>query len=451
MIDELHSLADAFRAHRELDEPPDAALRAWDGATEVEKADLLDRLLLETLLEDTLRPASRRRSYLAAKLLAAAAVLLLAVGAVWGLWPRYPEPMAEGDFRALSLTGREAPRGSPLRGRRILAGARGAALTLGGYCRLVLEPGATLVERGGPRQEAVALEDGTLKSHITPGKGKYTVHTPLGSVAVVGTEFEVTVESSGQEGDSVMSRMSRSVVVTVAVVSGLVAYDLGGLTGTLGGGASQVFAGEAPAGRIVAGTPAYRPKPHEAWAEKGRIVGLLRQCPGCELEALDAAGKVVKSARVAAGAKAYELQWLVPGTYTVRVAASGYQTLTVSNVVVKAKNDLFMNIEFTSGSGAKTIGSGKPIYRPKTHEAWAERGRIVGLLRECPGCEVEAVDAAGKVAASARVKSGAKAYELQWLAPGTYTMRVAATGYDTLTLGSLAVKAKNDLRIDLEF
>ena len=248
-----------------------------------------------------------------------------------------------------------------------------------------------------------------------------------------------------------MGRMSRSVVVTVAVVSGLVAYDLGGLTGTLGGGASQVFAAEAAEGRIVAGTPAYKAKSHEAWAEKGRIVGLLRQCPGCEIDVLDAAGKTVASASPKAGARAYELQWLPPGTYSVRVAAAGYQTLTVGSLVVKAKNDLWMNVEFDSGTGEKAIAAGKPVYRPKDHEAWAERGRIVGAIRECPGCEIDALDAAGKVVASASVKAGAKAFELQWLAPGTYSLRVAATGYDTLTLANLVVKAKNDLRIDLEF
>jgi len=37
------------------------------------------------------------------------------------------------------------------------------------------------------------------------------------------------------------------------------------------------------------------------------------------------------------------------------------------------------------------------------------------------------------------------------MAPGTYTMRVAAAGHNTLTLPGLEVKAKNDLRIDLEF
>ena len=337
------------------DDKPRSPLDAWEAASDAERRELLDDLLLEALLDDTLRPAEgamprpRGRRPLA-MLLAAAAALLVAAGAAWLLRPGYPEPRAEGDFQALSLVGQALPPGSALRGRRIVAGAGGAEVGLGGYCRLALEPGAALVVRGGPRQEAVAIERGTLTSLVTPGRGDYTVHTPLGSVAVAGTEFQTSVEYPGQEGEDAMGRVSRSVVVTVAVVSGLVAYDLGGLTGTLGGGASQVFAAEAAEGRIVAGKPAYKAKSHEAWAEKGRMVGLLRQCPGCEIGVLNAEGKTVTSVSPKAGAKVYELQWLAPGTYTLRVAAAGYQTLTVGSLVVKAKNDLVMNIEFESGT-----------------------------------------------------------------------------------------------------
>ena len=99
----------------------------------------------------------------------------------------------------------------------------------------------------------------------------------------------------------------------------------------------------------------------------------------------------------------------------------------------------------------KTIGHGKPRYVPKTHEAWAGKGRVVGLIRECPGCEIDLLDAEGKEVKSVRIPAGGKAYELEWLAPGTYTVRVAARGYQPLTLKALEVKAKNDLRIDLEF
>ncbi|MBM4035569.1 MAG: carboxypeptidase regulatory-like domain-containing protein [Planctomycetes bacterium] len=134
-----------------------------------------------------------------------------------------------------------------------------------------------------------------------------------------------------------MAHRRRLVIVAVAVMAWLVACG------------SSVLAGEAGGGKkIVAGKPSYKPKgDHEAWAEKGRIVGLVRQCPGCTIEALDAEGKkVVLSTTLAAKATSYELQWLAPGTYHVRVKADGYATLIVERLAVKAKNDLLMNIEF---------------------------------------------------------------------------------------------------------
>ena len=92
----------------------------------------------------------------------------------------------------------------------------------------------------------------------------------------------------------------------------------------------------------------YKPKgDNPVWAEKGRIVGLVRQCPGCTIQALDTDGKeVVLSTTVAAKKTTYELEWLKPGTYVLRVTADGYTPLVVDGLVVKAKNDLQMNIEF---------------------------------------------------------------------------------------------------------
>jgi len=72
-------------------------------------------------------------------------------------------------------------------------------------------------------------------------------------------------------------------------------------------------------------------------------------------------------------------------------------------------------------------------------------------MRDCPGCEIDLLDAEGKTVKSFRGAAGATVYELEFMAPGTYTLRVAAPGHNPLTLPGLEVKAKNDLRIDLEF
>jgi len=131
--------------------------------------------------------------------------------------------------------------------------------------------------------------------------------------------------------------------VNVAIVAGLVACGAAALM--VGRGAALAEGGGK---KIVAGKPTYKSKgDHPSWKEKGRIVGLVRQCPGATIEALDADGKeVVQKCTVAAKGTVYELQWLAPGTYVLRVSADGYETLLVPGLVVKVNNDLHLNIEF---------------------------------------------------------------------------------------------------------
>ncbi len=104
------------------------------------------------------------------------------------------------------------------------------------------------------------------------------------------------------------------------------------------------------------------------------------------------------------------------------------------------------------GDEGKQIAAGKPQYHAKEHEAWAEKGRIVGQVKDCPGCEVKALDAKTKKAVRAcKVKPGGKTYELEWLQPGEYILLVMAKGYGPHDVHKLVVKAKHDLRVDLEF
>ena len=465
MSDDERPRVDALRAHLDLDEAPDRALAAWRAASEAERVELLDRLLMETLLLDTLRArdAAGRERPLRRKIrrrhsvaLGLAAVLLLAVGLAFLLLRPgggYPRPRATGDFSVWSSSGEGVE--SLARGDRIVAGPAGARLALGGYCDLALEPGAAVVLEGSPGREALELHEGKVLSRITPRKGRFSVLTPLGALEVRGTEFATTVAHPVSEGEEAMARPRKSVLVTVLVISGLVGYQFGGQTGVLSGGATMAFAGEdapeAGAKKIVAGTPRELRRDHPAWKDKGRIVGLARHCPGCEVDALDAEGNVVKSCAVAAGAKSYELQWLSPGVYTLRVRAAGYEPLLVKGLEVRAKQDIRLDVEFEGGPAEKTIEAGKPTLAAKDHPAWNERGRIVGRIRDCPGCEVDALDAAGKVVKSHSVEAGGRTYELGWLGPGTYTLRVAAKGYQTLVVENLVVKAKSDLRVDLEF
>ncbi|MDP6359908.1 MAG: carboxypeptidase-like regulatory domain-containing protein [Planctomycetota bacterium] len=119
-------------------------------------------------------------------------------------------------------------------------------------------------------------------------------------------------------------------------------------------------------------------------------------------------------------------------------------------IVLTGGFTMFDNMVLGEGAGKK-IESGKPTLSPKNHEAWNEKGRIVGKIRQSPGCEVEALGAGGEVVKSFEVKPAGKAFELEWLKPGEYKLRVTAKGYKTLVLDGLEVRARNDLRIDLEF
>ncbi len=353
MSDEPSRARDALRAHLDLDGPPEDILRAWGAASEEERKAVLDDLLLETLLaehygkgrRETHRGFRLRRvAWVAAGLLVAAGVVLC----VWASRAGYPTPSAIGDFEVQSATGGPMSRREVVRGDRLTAGPGSAELSLGGYCEVALSPRATILVQGESGKEVVALEEGKIRCRVVPGRGAFRVLTPRGFLDVAGTEFETTVEYPVQKGESPVNSLKRSALVTVLVVTGFVAYQFGDLTGVLSAGTSQAFGAEGAAKKIVAGKAAYLPKGgNEAWKEKGRVVGLVRQCPGCKIEALDAEGKdVVKSCSVDAKARGYELQWLAPGTYQLRVSADGYETLIVPDLVVKADNDLGLNIEF---------------------------------------------------------------------------------------------------------
>jgi len=177
--------------------------------------------------------------------------------------------------------------------------------------------------------------------------GKYSrPNVDVEMVRLGHSKFETTVEHYARKGENAMHGSRTSDILTATAVLGIVAYHLGDMTGFLSGGMIKAFAGEG-AKKIAAGKPKYNRKTHPAWERKGRIVGRVRDCPGCEVKALDAKSKkVVKSCSVKRGGNAYELQWLKPGKYILLVTAKGYEALDVHDLVVRAKADLHVNIEF---------------------------------------------------------------------------------------------------------
>jgi len=357
-------LPDSLRACLDSGQAGEDALRAWDAASEEERREFLEQWQMDVLLAETLRedgsesarrePAGKGRalswrSGLLVKVTAAAAVLMIAVGIGLHSWrPQqgYPEPAGSGDFVLVSAAGQPRTGQLVVRGDTMEAGPGGARLDLGGYCELSLSPRTSLVVTGWPGVEIAELREGKVRCRITPGRGEFGIVTPQGSLRVLGRESETAVEYSLEKGGSSMGSLVRSTVVKVAVVSGLVAYHFGSEEGVLSAGMNKVFADDG-AKAIEAGKPTYRSKGgHAAWKEKGRIVGKVSNCPGCEMDALDADGKIVASSRVKKGGKVYEVEWLKPGKYTLRVSARGREPLVIEGLEVKVNNDLWVNLEF---------------------------------------------------------------------------------------------------------
>lgn len=368
MGEEDRTLPEALRNHLDLEGDGERVRELWEKASAGEREDALDRLLFDCLLTDSLSERTRegarvdrdesatgtstRGRAVSWRMWAAAAVLAVVVGLAgylsWGQLG-YPGPEATGDYRLASFTGEPVTRRSLLRGDRLTAGPGGARVTVGGYCDLSLDSGAAVVVEGAPGEEVIRLEEGKLVSHVTPDRGAFTVLTPLGSLKVLGTEFEVLVTLPEQKGAVVMGGSRKCAIVTVMVVSGLVGFELGDETGVLSSGMTQAFGAEAGGGKIAHGKPSYRAKGGNVhWKEKGRIVGVVQNGPNFAVRVLDASGKVAATQEAEAlkdGKRAYEV-WLKPGTYTLEVAAKGYDKLTIDGLVVKTDNDLRVDLEF---------------------------------------------------------------------------------------------------------
>ena len=102
-------------------------------------------------------------------------------------------------------------------------------------------------------------------------------------------------------------------------------------------------------------------------------------------------------------------------------------------------------------SGEGDIGAGKGEYRRREGEKWRKQGRIVGRLIRAPEGEIDVLNKGGKIVKSVRLRRGARGYEIEWLEPGAYTLRVAAKGYKPFVREGLKVKAGHDLCLLIEF
>jgi hypothetical protein len=294
-MSEATTLAAAVRAY--LDEGSDELLvPAWKQASDEERREALDQMVMDTLLQDALGGAASssgglgmrgvggpqvlsagRKPVEAGKdslphlppgrviawrqrMLAAAALVLIFLGVgLWTLLPRlrHEALTAAGDFAVVREAGGRVQGGALRRGDVITAGRNGALLRLGGYCEVEMDAGTEVVLRGGPKKEEIELTDGWTLSHVTPGKGGFVVRTPRGNISVAGTEFITAVEHPATpDGDAEMNKLKKAAVVTAVVLSGAVAYHFDTGSGELKAGMGQAFAGEAFAATSLAAQPA---------------------------------------------------------------------------------------------------------------------------------------------------------------------------------------------------
>lgn len=144
--------------------------------------------------------------------LAAAAAVIVAVGAWAVLAHRYPSPTATGDYRVIE--GGEVKRGS-----LIGTDAGRAALAMGGYVRVDMDPQSRVRLQGQKRAEAVDLDKGSATFEVDRNIGTFAVRTEVGTVSVTGTKFTVRILET--QGATMSPRqMAVKVLVGAVVVSG---------------------------------------------------------------------------------------------------------------------------------------------------------------------------------------------------------------------------------------
>lgn len=176
-------------------------------------ASALDSHVQECLAEEAEPAVERAAWWRSPRVLAAAAMLLLAVGVAVFLGA-YPEPTVSGAYRVVGG-------GTVGRGSLIVAEGGTARVALGGYCRITLDPGASLRIAGSKRAEEVVLVQGRATCQTDRDAGTFAVRSDVGAVSVTGTEFAVEMIEDKGEDDMFGKRMAVSVVTGAVLVSGV--------------------------------------------------------------------------------------------------------------------------------------------------------------------------------------------------------------------------------------
>jgi len=138
----------------------------------------------------------------------AAAVLLVAFLVLLVAGPRGRYPMPQVDDRTLA------------RGARVATQDRTAALTLGGYCHIQVEPASRLRIEGAERAEAIFLEGGGVACDVDRRVGSLLVRTEACTVSATGTRFTVRILEPKEDGGKAAGGVFVSVAAGAVLVVG---------------------------------------------------------------------------------------------------------------------------------------------------------------------------------------------------------------------------------------
>ena len=148
--------------------------------------------------------------------IAAGAAAAAAVAVLLILFMRdetYPAPHVSGRYK---VTGAD----TAARGATVTASGGEARLSLGNYCRIMLEPESAVTIEGKQYEEQILLKKGKILCDIDSDQGTFCVGTGAGSVRVTGTRFIAALIQEQGEQNMNAKRMFVKVVAGAVLVTG---------------------------------------------------------------------------------------------------------------------------------------------------------------------------------------------------------------------------------------
>ncbi len=152
------------------------------------------------------------------------------------------------------------------------------------------------------------------------------------------------------------------------------------------------------------------------------------------LVVLVSGNSVAAMAKTVSGGR-YELPAVANGSYKLVVSANGYSSKADG---ITVNGDLALNVALTKLSGTD----------------FKNLGRVVGFVKAAgnkPVPKALLLLKKGTVPiGAAQPQNATGVYELQWYAPGTYTVVVVAPGFATATYANQKISAGESLWLDVE-